>query len=107
MLYEPRAHGPGSRVFGGWHPFKAALGAYLFAFLQVMGIQFQGVWQSVPAQVFQVAPFPLMIFALVLMHAVQRQSERNSTASSPWLRRLSALLSGAAPASLGKPFQKE
>jgi simple sugar transport system permease protein len=94
-------------IFGGWHPLKAALGAYLFAFLQVMGIQFQGIWQSVPAQVFQVAPFPLMIFALVLMHAVQRQSEGNTTVSSLWLRRLSALLSGAAPASLGKSFQKE
>ncbi len=29
-------------IFGGWHPVKAALGAYLFAFLQVIGIYFQG-----------------------------------------------------------------
>ncbi|MCB1852066.1 MAG: ABC transporter permease, partial [Gammaproteobacteria bacterium] len=29
-------------IFGGWHPFKVALGALLFAFLQVIGISLQG-----------------------------------------------------------------
>lgn len=94
-------------IFGGWHPVKAAFGAYLFAFLQVMGIHFQGWWPSIPAQVFQVAPFPLMIFTLVLMYAAQL--ERGSTVKGrpPWLQRLLNVLGGSAPAALGKPFIPE
>lgn len=95
-------------IFGGWHPVKAAIGAYLFAFLQVMGIQFQSWLPSIPAQVFQVAPFPLMIFALVLMNLAKRGSSGTLTdRSHRWLRRLVSLLSGSAPASLGKPFKRE
>ncbi len=59
-------------IFGGWHPVRAAIGAYLFAFLQVMGIYLQEWFPSVPAQVFQVAPFPLMIFTLLLTGAARR-----------------------------------
>jgi ABC-type uncharacterized transport system permease subunit len=94
-------------IFGGWHPVKAAFGAYLFAFLQVMGIQFQSWLPSVPAQVFQVAPFPLMIFALVLMHAAKQGSGTLTDRSQRWLRRLVSLLSGSAPAALGRPFRRE
>ena len=54
-------------IFGGWHPLKAAAGAYLFSLLQVMGIYFQEWLPSVPSQVFQVAPFPLMIFTLLII----------------------------------------
>ena len=28
-------------IFGGWHPLRAALGVYLFATLQVLGIYLQ------------------------------------------------------------------
>ena len=91
-------------IFGGWHPVKTALGAYLFAFLQIMGIYFQGWWPSVPAQVFQVAPFPLMIFTLVVMDIAQRNSAKTSSRGSPGLRRLMRILSGAPPAGLGKSF---
>ena len=92
-------------IFGGWHPVKAALGAYLFAFLQVMGIQFQGWWPSVPAQVFQVAPFPLMILALVLMHLAQKGPEKRVMLRQAWLHRLNALLGGSPPGALGKTFR--
>jgi simple sugar transport system permease protein len=94
-------------IFGGWHPAKVALGAYLFAFLQVMGIQFQGWWPSVPAQVFQVAPFPLMIFALVLMYMAQQGGPHLTDGAPPLFRRFVRRLSGAAPAALGKPFRPE
>ena len=94
-------------IFGGWNPVKVAFGAYLFAFLQVMGIQFQGLWPSVPSQVFQVAPFPLMILALVLMYVAQKTSDDTSAAASPLLRRIVDLLSGSAPAALGRPFRRE
>ncbi len=61
-------------IFGGWHPVKAAAGAYLFAFLQVMSIHLQAWYPGIPAQVFQVAPFPLMIFILVLISLAQQES---------------------------------
>ena len=93
-------------IFGGWHPVRVAFGAYLFSFLQVMGIQFQGLWPSVPAQVFQVAPFPLMIFTLVLMYAAQ-QGSGEAVGRRSWLRRIAAKLSGSAPAALGRSFHPE
>lgn len=93
-------------IFGGWHPVRAAFGAYLFAFLQIMGIQFQELWPSVPAQVFQVAPFPLMIFTLTLMHAAQTGSlERTGEIS--WLNRIARILSSPAPSALGRTFHPE
>ena len=94
-------------IFGGWHPVKAAFGAYLFAFLQVIGIYFQGWWPSVPAQVFQVAPFPLMIFALVLMHVAQQGPGYRTSNGPPAMRRMVNLLSGAPPAALGRSFRIE
>lgn len=93
-------------IFGGWHPVRAAFGAYLFAFLQVMGIQFQELWPSVPAQVFQVAPFPLMIFTLILMHAAQKGS-LETTGEISWLNWIARLLSSPAPSALGRTFHPE
>ncbi len=94
-------------IFGGWHPLKVAIGAYLFSFLQVMGIYFQTWMPSVPAQVFQVAPFPLMIFTLLLMSLAQKESLGHMAAGKPWLRPLLKFFSGRSPSALGKPFLKE
>ena len=93
-------------IFGGWHPVRVAFGAYLFSFLQVMGIQFQGLWPSVPAQVFQVAPFPLMIFTLVLMYVAQ-QGSGEAVGRPSWLNPIAAKLSGSAPAALGRSFRPQ
>jgi simple sugar transport system permease protein len=94
-------------IFGGWHPVKTAAGAYLFAFLQVMGIHLQGWLPLIPAQVFQVAPFPLMIFTLLVMSYTQSESFRQRTRRGGFARRLAAMLSGNAPAALGKPFRPD
>ena len=94
-------------IFGGWHPLKVAVGAYLFSFLQVMGIYFQNWLPSVPAQVFQVAPFPLMIFTLVLMSLAQKQSLRQLAEEKPWLRPILRFFSASAPGALGKSFTAE
>lgn len=92
-------------IFGGWHPVKVVAGAYLFSLLQVMGIYLQGWLPSVPAQVFQVAPFPLMIFTLVLMSMAQKESLRHLAAQKPWLRPILRAFSGSAPSALGKSFR--
>ncbi|GAB4274327.1 MAG: ABC transporter permease [Deferrisomatales bacterium] len=93
-------------IFGGWHPARVALGAYLFALLQVVGIPLQGLFPSVPAQVFQVAPFPLMIFTLLLLHLSETEGIRRWAEGSPRRRRLVSLLGASAPRALGRPFRK-
>jgi len=85
-------------IFGGWHPLRVALGAYLFGCLQMGGILLQDVFPTIPAQIFQVAPFPLMIFTLVLVHL-----GRNSTGRKRLLLRL---LSGDPPDALGKNYRQ-
>lgn len=104
-------------IFGGWHPLRVALGAFLFAFLQVIGIYLQGWLPSVPTQVFQVAPFPLMIFTLLAISFVQKVSDKRIPGQSPtttdknkWhdrFRRMMLLFTGNAPAALGRPFRPE
>ena len=85
-------------IFGGWHPLRVAFGAYLFGFLQMGGILLQDVFPAIPAPIFQVAPFPLMIFTLVLVHL-----GRNNTGRKRLLLRL---LSGDPPDALGKNYQQ-
>ncbi|MFH2219978.1 MAG: ABC transporter permease [Pseudomonadota bacterium] len=94
-------------IFGGWHPFKAALGAYFFSFLQVAGIYCQEWLPSVPAQVFQVAPFPLMIFTLLVMHFAQKESVVMWAENRSWMKAMLGFFSGTAPASLGKPYRPD
>jgi len=94
-------------IFGGWHPVRAAMGAYFFAFLQVMGIYFQGWFPSVPSQVFQVAPFPLMIFTLLVIHLAQKESVLNWANEKAFLKSLIQNLAGAPPTALGNPHKKD
>lgn len=91
-------------IFGGWNPIKAAVGAYLFSLLQVLGIWFQGIFPTVPAQVFQVAPFPLMIFTLLIMSVVQKESVRTWAEDRAWMKSVIRIFSENAPAALGKPY---
>ena len=94
-------------IFGGWDPVKVAAGAYLFSLLQVLGIYFQGWLPSVPAQVFQVAPFPLMIFTLLFMHLAQKESVLNWAEDKAWMKSLLRLFSGSPPGALGKPYRPD
>ncbi|PIE70500.1 MAG: ABC transporter permease [Deltaproteobacteria bacterium] len=94
-------------IFGGWHPLKTALGAYLFALLQVLGIYFQGWFSSIPAQVFQVAPFPLMIFTLLIISLSQKEAVRVWAEDKPVARRILEKFSSASPTALGKPYQRD
>ncbi len=91
-------------IFGGWDPFKAAAGAYLFSFLQVLGIYLQDWFPSVPAQVFQVAPFPLMIFTLLIMYGAQKEAVQRWAADKPRIQAVLKALSGNAPRALGRPL---
>ena len=87
-------------IFGGWHPLRVALGAYIFGLLQMSGIIMQDMFPTIPSQIFQVAPFPLMIFTLVLIHL--SRNVRNTTGS-----RLLTLLSGTPPQALGRTHRQD
>ena len=99
-------------IFGGWNPLRAAFGAYLFSFLQWLGLVLQASLPSVPTQVLQVAPFPLMILTLLLVNIGNAEwMERTLAAMPERTRRVVIRLLRARrvspPASLGVPFDTE
>ncbi len=94
-------------IFGGWHPVKAAAGAYLFSFLQVLGIYFQELLPSVPSQVFQVAPFPVMIFTLLIIAFAQKETILLWAEKRIGVKAILHFFTGMAPASLGKSYRPD
>ncbi len=99
-------------IFGGWNPIRAALGAYLFALLQWLSLVIQPVLPSIPAQVLQVAPFPLMILTLLLVNIGNAEWVDRTLAGlpAPTRRTISRVLrsmNSQPPASLGVPFENE
>jgi simple sugar transport system permease protein len=99
-------------IFGGWNPVRAALGAYLFALLQWLGLVVQSSLPGIPSQVLQVAPFPLMILALLLVNIGNAEWVERTMAGLPdEVRRLVARvlrsLRASPPAALGVPFEQE
>jgi general nucleoside transport system permease protein len=99
-------------IFGGWNPFRAAFGAYLFSFLQWLGLILQSKLPGIPTQVLQVAPFPLMILTLLLVNISDAEWVQRMLASLPEGTRrvvvkLLRALRASPPASLGVPFESE
>jgi len=90
-------------IFGGWSPVRAAAGAYFFSFLQVIGIYFQEWFPGIPAQLFQVAPFPLMIFTLAIVHLTQKESVLNWAEDKAFIKLVVHKIAGTQPSALGKP----
>jgi simple sugar transport system permease protein len=94
-------------IFGGWHPLRAALGAYLFATLQVLGIHLQEQLPGLPAPLFQVAPFPVMILTLLLVNVGKASWFQDLTFRYPGLKRWLSRWQVTAPAALGTDFRPE
>jgi simple sugar transport system permease protein len=99
-------------IFGGWNPLRVAFGAYLFAFLQWLGLVLQSSWTFIPSQVLQVAPFPLMILTLLLVNLGNTEWMERLLASLPdgirnRLKKLIRSLRSQPPAALGTPFERE
>jgi len=99
-------------IFGGWNPIRAALGVYLFAFLQWFGLVLQPSLPGVPSQVLQVAPFPLMIMTLLLVNIGNTEWVSRTLAMLPApMRRLFArvlrAMRASPPGALGAPFDSE
>lgn len=99
-------------IFGGWNPLRGAFGAYLFVFLQWLGLVLQSSLVDVPSQVLQVAPFPLMILTLLFVNVgdtewVARMLARLPRGMRGAVYRLIRFLRKPPPASLGVPFERE
>lgn len=96
-------------IFGGWNPIRVAMGAYLFEFLRWLGLVLQTRLISMPSQVLQVAPFPLMILTLLFVNI--RNTEWFDalvyTLPRPFYKFFTAKgkKRNAAPSSLGIPFK--
>jgi simple sugar transport system permease protein len=99
-------------IFGGWNPMRAAFGAYLFAFLQWLGLVLQPSLPGVPSQVLQVAPFPLMILTLLLVNIGNAEWVERTLASLPestrrFISKALRAMRASPPAALGVPFESE
>ncbi|NWF63103.1 MAG: ABC transporter permease [Chloroflexi bacterium] len=99
-------------IFGGWNPVRAAFGAYLFAFLQWLGLVLQPVLTQVPSQVLQVAPFPLMILTLLLVNIGNAEWVERTLAAMPesarkFTAKLLRAMRASPPAALGVPFERD
>ena len=93
-------------IFGGWHPVRVAFGAYLFGALKSLGSILQRVVPGVPTQVFQAAPFALMIIALLLV--TSGALDRVAAYLPSRIRRaVTNALRGSPPESLGTVFSRE
>ena len=99
-------------IFGGWNPLRAAFGAYLFAFLQWLGLVLQPYMTSIPSQVLQVAPFPLMILALLFVNMGNTEWMNRMIAALPEKARIRVTkiirsMQSRQPGSLGVPFERQ
>lgn len=99
-------------IFGSWHPLKGALGSYLFVLLQWLGIVLQPLLPNINSRVFQVAPFPLMILALLFVNIGNADWVDRTLAGLPESARrtISKMLRAmrtSPPAALGIPFENE
>jgi simple sugar transport system permease protein len=99
-------------IFGGWNPFRAAFGVYLFAFLQWLGLILQPFLPGIPTQVLQVAPFPLMILTLLLVNISNAEWMERSLAAMPektrrFVMKVLRAMRASPPGALGIPFENE
>jgi len=99
-------------IFGGWNPLRAAFGAYLFAFLQWLGLILQPALPGIPSQVLQVAPFPLMILSLLLVNMGNAEWVSRILSALPepvrrFIARALRAMNATPPAALGTPFDPE
>ena len=100
-------------IFGGWHPVRAVLGAGLFVALQLLAVRWQGALPSgIPSQLLTCIPFPLMIFALLLVTLTRSEGTQRVLARLPVgprnaIERFLNILKATPPAALGQDFKRD
>ncbi len=91
-------------IFGGWHPIRGVIGVYIFGILQSVSTFAQSAFPAIPTQVYQTAPFALMILALLL---VSSETIDRFFSGSPLSRKIWQSLRGTPPGALSTTFEQE
>jgi simple sugar transport system permease protein len=94
-------------IFGGWHPFRVVLGAYLFAALRALSSAIQRDPNiDIPLVLLNGLPWVLMIATLLLVSSggIERLLR---VMPRPVQRRMRSFLSSDPPAALGTRFEPE
>ncbi len=91
-------------IFGGWHPFRVLLGAYLFAGLRTLSSAIQRSDIDFPITLLNALPWLLMILTLVLVSSGTLE-RLTRVLPGPAQRRLRAFLRSDPPAALGTRFE--
>jgi simple sugar transport system permease protein len=94
-------------IFGGWHPFRVVLGAYLFAGLRALASAIQSTpGVNIPIVLLNAVPWVLMIITLLLVSsgAIERLLRVLPRPVQKWSRNF---LRSDPPAALGTRFELE
>jgi simple sugar transport system permease protein len=93
-------------IFGGWHPFRVVLGAYLFAGLRALSSAIQRSDLGIPVVLLNGIPWVLMIVTLLLVSSggIERLLR---VLPRPLQKRARAFLQSDPPAALGTRFEPE
>lgn len=93
-------------IFGGWHPFRVVLGAYLFASLRALSSAMQRADSSISPVLLNAIPWVMMILTLVIVSsgALDRLLR---LLPRPIQNRARALLRSDSPAALGTTFHPD
>lgn len=94
-------------IFGGWHPFRVALGAYLFAGLRVLATIIQRTPDvNIPVVLLNGVPWVLMIITLLLVSSggIERLMHLLPRPVQKWTRNF---LRSDPPAALGTRFEPD
>ncbi len=100
-------------IFGGWHPFRVALGAYLFALLRAVSADIQRNGLMIFGQelefnfvLLNALPWTLMILTLLLVSSgsIERLLR---ILPRPMQNRLRAILRSSPPNALGERFERD
>jgi general nucleoside transport system permease protein len=91
-------------IFGGWHPFRVVLGAYLFGGLRALASAIQRSGVEVPLVLINGLPWALMIVTLLLVSsgAIERLLR---VLPRPVQKRMRGFLRSDPPAALGTRFE--
>ncbi len=93
-------------IFGGWHPFRVVLGAYLFAGLRALASAVQRSDLGIPIVLLNGVPWVLMIVTLLLVSS-GRIERLLRVLPRPMQKRARAFLQSDQPAALGTRFKPE
>jgi simple sugar transport system permease protein len=93
-------------IFGGWHPFRVVLGAYLFAALRALSSAIQRSDTDIPLVLLNGLPWILMVTTLLLVSsgAVERILQVLPRPVQKWSRNF---LRSDPPAALGTRFKAD